>query len=304
MVPARAVIPIAASDVPVATLLSNPRSRISSGTITIPPPTPKRALNRPATSPMARSFSGTAPYPRRVDGATSLLARLTEAPERAAVLLDVDGVLAPIVDVPHEAAVPPETRDELRRLHGGYALVACISGRSGSDARRVVGLDELVYVGQHGLELEPEAIEWGERLQTFAASVDWEDVERKPLTVSFHYRRAADEDEALTMLNAVAARARHEGMVARFGRKVLELRPPVGAHKGTAVAHLLGERGLDRAVYAGDDTTDLDAFIALGDLELGVRVAVASHEGPVELREAADVIVDGPAELLQLLRRL
>ena len=239
-----------------------------------------------------------------MDGAASLLARLTEAPERAAILLDVDGVLAPIVDVPHEAAVPPETRDELRRLHGGYALVACISGRSGSDARRVVGLDELVYVGQHGLELEPEAIEWGERLQTFAATVDWEDVERKPLTVSFHYRRAADEDEALTMLNAVAARARHEGMVARFGRKVLELRPPVGAHKGTAVAHLLGERGLDRALYAGDDTTDLDAFSALTGLELGVKVAVASREGPPELREAADVVVDGPAELLQLLKRL
>ena len=105
---------------------------------------------------------------------------------------------------------------------------------------------------------------WSERLQDFAASVDWDDVERKPLTVSFHYRRADDEEEALTMLSAVAARARHEGLVARFGRKVLELRPPVGAHKGTAVAHLLGERGLERGLYAGDDTTDLDAFNAVG----------------------------------------
>jgi len=239
-----------------------------------------------------------------VDAPTSALERLAAEPERAALLLDVDGVLAPIVAVPQDAAVPPETQAELRRLHERYALVACVSGRSGADARRVVGLDELVYVGEHGLELEPEAAAWGERLQQFTATVDWEDVERKPLTVSFHYRRAEDEDEALTMLNAVATRARHEGYVARFGRKVLELRPPVAAHKGTAVAHLLGERSLERALYAGDDTTDLDAFIALGDLELGVRVAVASREGPVELREAADVIVDGPAELLQLLRRL
>ena len=106
------------------------------------------------------------------------------------------------------------------------------------------------------------------------------------------------------MLTAVAARARHEGFVARFGRKVLELRPPVAAHKGTAVAHLLGERGIERALYAGDDTTDLDAFNALAGLELGVRVAVASPEGPAELREAADVVVDDPAELLRLLRRL
>ena len=232
------------------------------------------------------------------------LAELASEPERAALLLDVDGVLAPIVDVPHEATVPEETRAELRRLHGRYALVACISGRSGADARRVVGVDELVYVGEHGLELVPEARAWSDRLQGFAATVDWEDVERKPLTVTFHYRRAADEAEALTMLEAVAARARHEGLVARFGRKVLELRPPVGAHKGTAVTHLLGERGLERALYAGDDTTDLDAFAAVAPLEVGVRVAVASPEGPAGLREAADVVVGGPAELLELLRRL
>ena len=105
----------------------------------------------------------------------------------------------------------------------------------------------------------PEAADWSDRLHAFAATVAWEDVERKPLTVTFHYRRAEDESEALRMLEAVATRARHEGLIPKFGRKVLELRPPVGAHKGTAVAHLLGERGLERALYAGDDTTDLDA---------------------------------------------
>jgi trehalose-phosphatase len=234
----------------------------------------------------------------------SPLARITEAPERTALLFDVDGVLAPIVDVPHEARVPAETQAELARLHERYALVACISGRSGADARRVVGLDQLTYVGEHGLELEPEAAAWGERLQAFASTVDWEDVERKPLSLTFHYRRAEDEAAALAMLEAVATRARHEGIVARFGRKVLELRPPVAAHKGTAVAHLLGSRGLERALYAGDDTTDLDAFAAVGALPLGVRVAVASAEGPSELREAADVVVDGPAAFLELLRAL
>ena len=181
----------------------------------------------------------------------SLLARIAEAPERTAILLDVDGVLAPIVDVPADSSVPEETRVELRRLNGRYALVACISGRSGADARRVVGLDELVYVGEHGLELAPEAAAWSERLQSFTTTIDWEDVERKPLTVTFHYRRAEDESEALKMLEAVATRARHEGLVARFGRKVLELRPPVDAHKGTAVAHLLGERGLRAGALRG-----------------------------------------------------
>ena len=239
-----------------------------------------------------------------MDGDASLLARLAEQPERAAILLDVDGVLAPIVDVPGDAAVPETTREELRRLHRRYALVACISGRAGDDARRIVGLDELVYVGEHGLELEPEALAWSERLQTFADGVDWNDVERKPLTVSLHYRRADDEEAARAQLEEVADRARAEGLVARFGRKVLELRPPVDAHKGTAVTHLLGERSLARALYAGDDTTDLDAFAALAGLELGVKVAVASTEGPPELREAADIVVGGPAEVVQLLALL
>ena len=96
-------------------------------------------------------------YPRAVDGDAACSRASPRRRTRTAILLDVDGVLAPIVDVPHEAVVPEETRAELRRLHGRYALVACISGRSGADARRVVGLDELVYVGEHGLELEPEA---------------------------------------------------------------------------------------------------------------------------------------------------
>ena len=233
-----------------------------------------------------------------------MLSRITESPERTALLLDVDGVLAPIVDVPQDAAVPPVTQNELRRLNGRYALVACISGRPGPDARRVVGLDELVYVGEHGLELVPEAQEWRDRLVAFAATIAWEDVERKPLTVTFHYRRNEDAVEAERFLEAVAARARGAGIVARFGRKVLELRPPVGAHKGTAVAHLLGQHGLERALYAGDDTTDLDAFRALGALEVGVAVAVASAEGPEELRDAADLVVDGPGEFLDVLRSL
>ena len=235
---------------------------------------------------------------------SDLLDRLAAEPERAALLLDVDGVLAPIVDVPHQAAVPEETRAELRRLNRRYALVACISGRPGADARRIVALDELVYVGEHGLELVPEAADWRDRLHTLTETVDWADVERKPLTVTFHYRRAEDEDEAVRFLEAVATRARAEGFVARFGRKVLELRPPIGAHKGTAVAHLLGERKLERALYAGDDTTDLDAFRALAALELGVAVAVASPESPPELREAADLVVGSPAEFLDVLRAL
>jgi trehalose 6-phosphate phosphatase len=233
----------------------------------------------------------------------SALTRLAEAPELAAIVLDVDGTLAPIVQRPEDAAVPGEARREVERLVGRYALVACVSGRTGEDARRLVGVEGVRYVGSHGLELSPEAGRWRDEIHRFAAGVDWP-VEDKGLTVSFHYRDAENEDEALEYLEDVAERARAAGLVPRFGRKVLEIRPPVEADKGTAVAQLLSEAGLERALYAGDDTTDIDAFRALDGLELGIRVAVSSDEAPSELVSAADVVVASPAELLALLARL
>jgi trehalose 6-phosphate phosphatase len=235
--------------------------------------------------------------------AASLLARLAEEPGRAAILLDVDGALAPIVPRPEQASVPEETRAELTRLVRGYALVACVSGRPGDDAKRVVGVEGVTYVGLHGLELDPQAQGYRAQLRSFAETVDWP-VEDKGLAVSFHYRGVANEEAARTELETVAERARTAGLRARFGRKVLEILPSVDADKGTAVSHLLERAGLERALYAGDDRTDLDAFRALEKLELGVRIAVASEEAPRELRETADLVVDGPAELLLLLRGL
>lgn len=232
------------------------------------------------------------------------LAELAREPGLAAVVLDVDGTLAPIVPLPEDARVPPATQAELRRLASRYALVACLSGRTGADARRVVGVDGLVYVGEHGLELDPAAEGWIARLASFADAVSEWPAERKRLTLSYHWRNAVDPVAARAALEALAERAREAGLVPRWGRKVLELRPPLEAHKGTALARLLGDRGLERALYAGDDTTDLDAFAAVTRLPLGIRVAVASAEAPPALLDTADVVVQGPAELLSLLRAL
>ena len=233
-----------------------------------------------------------------------LLGRLAEDPTRAALFLDVDGVLAPIVPRPEDARVPDKTREELRRLNALYALVACISGRAGADAQRIVGVPDLVYVGNHGLELDGEAAGWGERLQRFLAEIAWPATENKRLTASLHYRGSQDEAAARAALEDVKARAEREGFVARFGRKVLEVLPPLDVNKGTAVWQLLAKRSLRRALYAGDDTTDLDGFRALDGLDVSVRVAVASHESPPGLREAADLVVANPEEFVSLLQRL
>jgi trehalose 6-phosphate phosphatase len=232
------------------------------------------------------------------------LARIAAEPGEAALFLDIDGVLAPIEERPEDARVPEETRRELRRLNKRYALVACVTGRPSEVAREIVGVEGLTYVGEHGLELDPEAQRWAEPIHGFAIEVPWVDVEVKPLSVAFHYRTALDPQQAREQLEAVAAGALDLGFRARWGRMVLEVLPPVEASKGTAVRHLLETTGLRRALYAGDDTTDLDGFTALDGLETAVRVAVASPEGPTELGERADVIVGSPEVFRDVLRQL
>ena len=232
------------------------------------------------------------------------LEALAAEPGEAALLLDVDGVLAPIVERPEDAQVPEETRRELARLAGRYGLVACVTGRTGDFARTVVGVDAVQYVGQHGLELLPEADAYADRIHAFARGTGWEDLELKPLTAAFHYRRAADRDAARARLEEIAHSALEDDLRPRWGRYVLEVVPPVDASKGTAVRALLERSGLRRALYAGDDVTDLDGFRALDGLELAVRVAIASTEGPSELGQLADLIVGSPDAFLEILKRL
>jgi trehalose 6-phosphate phosphatase len=234
-----------------------------------------------------------------------LLAPLREAPEETALLFDVDGTLAPIAPRPELARVPDETRGELERLAGSYLLVACISGRAGQEAARLVGVDGIRYVGNHGLELDARAGELTARIAAFRDSVALP-VEDKGLSLSYHYRGAEDENAARTELEAIAERARAEGLDPRWGRKVLEIRPPVAADKGTAVRALLASVPARLGLYAGDDTTDLDAFdgLAGAGLDHAVRIAVESEEGPESLTAAADLTVPGPDELGRLLRML
>jgi trehalose 6-phosphate phosphatase len=231
------------------------------------------------------------------------LDRLRAEPEHAAIVLDVDGVLAPIVARPEDAAIPEETRLAVRSLLDRYGLVAAVTGRPSADAMRMIDIPEVFVAGTHGLELETVEPEWIHKLHELARGTGWP-FEDKGVALAFHYRTADDEAAARAQLETVAERARAEGLHARFGRKVLELLPPIEVNKGTAVRRLLERAGLSRALYAGDDTTDLDGFAALDELEVGVRVAVDSPEAPPGLRERADVVVDGPTGFLALLRTL
>ena len=246
-----------------------------------------------------------------------LLAPLREDPERSAILLDVDGTLAPIAPRPDEAAVPEGTRELLRGLARRYALVACVSGRRALDARRVVGLDEVAYSGNHGFELLPAGADQplpdpsldGHEADAgeFVAGLDQPGLERagirtedKGAIVALHWRGSPNEGAAESLASEIESSAEWRGLVTHRGRKVLEIRPDVPINKGIAVAALIPARPVSRALYAGDDRTDLDAFLALrtlrddGELDQVVCVAIASDESPPEVAAAADLVVEGP----------
>jgi trehalose 6-phosphate phosphatase len=255
------------------------------------------------------------------------LAPLRANPKRSAILFDIDGTLAPIVQNAADAHVSEDTRQLLIRVARRYGLVACVSGRQASDARAMVAIGTIAYIGSHGAELlRPgwtEAVvdqglrDWARRIHDFGREADTAELRRlrvrledKRVIVAFHWRGAPDEDAARAAIDSIASRAEAAGLRTHWGRKVLEIRPPVRIDKGAGIASLLAETDIEVALYVGDDVTDLDAFRMLGQLveegklRRAVRVGVRSEEGPSEITSEADIVVEGTDGVQRLLTLL
>ena len=252
---------------------------------------------------------------------------LRSDPARAAVLLDIDGTLAPIVRHAADAHVPEATRSLLIEIAKRYGVVGCVSGRRAATARQIVSIGTIAYVGNPGGELlrpgstraevDPELAAWTERVRRFAARAYTAEHQRlrvrsedKDAIAAFHWRGAPDEAAAAAAVQEIARRALEEGLEVHWGRKVLEVRPPVELDKGLGIATLLHGQDVTAALYVGDDTTDLDAFRGLrtlvreGVLTTAICVAVSSDEAPPELAAEADLLLDGTGGVRGLLQAL
>jgi trehalose-phosphatase len=258
---------------------------------------------------------------------TELTAPLRSDPGRSAILLDVDGTLAPVVRDPDQASVPELVRRQLLQVIERYGLVACVSGRRAAVARRIVGIGTIAYAGNHGVELlrrgahepevDPQVERWSDRVHAVAAAAAddrmWAAgvrLEDKGPIVALHWRAAEDEQRAEQLVGEIAENAKASGLELHHGKKVLELRPPVPIGKDAAVRRLLAGADVDVAMYAGDDRTDVDAFDGLraltaeGRLTSALCVGVRSDEAPPELLAEADVLLpagEGVRALLQTL---
>jgi trehalose 6-phosphate phosphatase len=223
--------------------------------------------------------------------------------------------------------MPETTRRPLIEVAKRYGIVACVSGRRAADARRIVSLGSIAYLGSHGSEilragtiapeLDRELQAWARRVQTFANEAFDESLRRlrvrledKEAIAALHWRGVPDEEDAQEAVAHVARAAEDAGFVTHWGRKVLEIRPPVRIDKGAGLVRLLRDTQLAAAVYVGDDLTDVDAFHGLDELrERGTirhvaKVGVRSEEGPPELEREADVMVEGTAGVRELLQAL
>ena len=242
----------------------------------------------------------------------------------AGLVTDIDGTISPTAPTPEEASVSPDCRAALEALCSWLALVAAVSGRDATKAREMVGLDGMVYVGNHGLEkwqdgevhVAEEARQYipmvREMVEALRQGLDATGiiVEDKGVTASVHYRLSPDQAAARdTIMAFLESAPEAKGLRITEGKLVVEVRPPVDINKGTSLERLVTESGLRGVVYIGDDVTDVDAFRALHGLVArgvcrGLALGVVGAESPPEIAQESDLVLSGVREVEELLRKL
>ncbi|MDZ4769459.1 MAG: trehalose-phosphatase [Chloroflexota bacterium] len=253
------------------------------------------------------------------DGVTAeaVAARLVgahRAGERVGVITDIDGTISRIAPSPDAAIVDPICRAALASLSGRLTLVAALTGRAALDAHRKVGLDALVYVGNHGYECWtagtiayiPGANAARPALQRVIAAIaplllPGMLIEDKGATLSIHYRAAVDSTAVESMFAPLIARQCRENGLSQFaGRKVFEVRPALQVDKGTGLSALVEDYALTACVFLGDDVTDVDAMRVTAHLRADSRcesyaigVTAADGETPASVLASADTLVVG-----------
>jgi trehalose 6-phosphate phosphatase len=221
---------------------------------------------------------------------------------RAGLVLDFDGVLAPIVDQPEDSRLLPGTAEVLERLAGRLAVVAVVSGRPTSFLGDHVAASGVRLIGSYGLEEDPSVAEWLPRVEAaittltrlFPVNGSGIAVERKAVSVAVHWRLATDRSHAEErVIAAVREIGDDTGLRVEPGKCVLELLPPVTVDKGTVVERIVAERQLSTLAYAGDDKGDLPALRAA--ISAGGHALVVDHgpETRAELRAIASETFDG-----------
>jgi trehalose 6-phosphate phosphatase len=225
---------------------------------------------------------------------------------RVSLFLDFDGTISGIVVNPGDAKLDPEIRSILKTLCARWDFdVSIISGRALADVRERAGLSNVIYAGNHGLEIQSDTIRFREpqaealrrelrcvllQLKLALSDTDGVEIEDKALTLSVHFRRVSEHlrDWVRNVTHSTVSRSR--SFSCREGKMVLEVRPQITWNKGHAVKWIAREvlPAGSVPIYIGDDVTDEDGFAAIPE---GITIRVG---GPAET-EAQYLLPDVPA---------
>lgn len=287
-----------------------------------------------------------APEITRLADARARVLALLDAPPPLLVVSDFDGTLAPIAAEPGAARIEPVGRTALRSLarvaeaRPDRLVLAVLSGRTALDVAGRVRVGGVRYLGSHGMEsgmlrrrvaadrmrvgLPPGLGRHVAAADALAAAVPlrlgepaWLFVEPKGASVGFHYRAAPDPEGArdliLAALDAVERDLGIAGLARLESRRVVEVRPADAGGKGAALESLVAEARPGAILVLGDDRTDAEAFVVVGEHRSGRRrprtagLAVGVHgasETPAEVIASADLVVAGPRDAARLLAAL
>lgn len=240
---------------------------------------------------------------------------------------DIDGTLSPIAPTPDEAQLYPGVASLLEQARE-HAHVAIMTGRALDDGAAMVNVDDITYIGSHGLEwsdglpashpvrVAPEAfayLEPGKALLDLAerdlATLPGIIVERKCIGGTIHYRLCPDPEQARrAILSLLEEPARRANMRLDEEKRAIGVRTPLDINKGQALLWFMLRFGLRGMLFAGDDHTDLDAVLEIERLRqhgmAALAIAVQHNDTPRELLAHADITVHGVAGMVELLRKI
>ena len=246
----------------------------------------------------------------------------------AGLLTDIDGTVSEMAPAPHLSFIDKGAMKSLEALALHLEVVGVVTGRGVDDARRLTGRPDLLHIGNHGYErkhgpvesfasgVQPylpgireaaDAVISAQHVDPHLAGVV---IENKRFTASFHYRLAADPDQALASIRRIVGPiAAAAGLKMSDGKMVVELKPPLSTSKGTAIKELIDDHRLKGVVFFGDDITDIDGFDSVRSHHLhtdysGLAVSIVTPDSSPLVAAAADLRLHGVRECAEVLRRL
>lgn len=247
-------------------------------------------------------------------------------PSSLALFLDIDGVLAPIVDDPAQAAVSSDLSLLIQKAVDVCSLVGIVTGRTLEKAKEMIALDGAFYAGLHGAQIQDldgsvdidqvsiAGREYVSVAAQLAQTVGWA-YEDKGGTVTIHFRQrgklgqSVDPSHVKAQLQTVVNPLKVE---IHDAKQVLEVKPKNARNKGGAVKKLLTHadpRAKD-VIYIGDDLTDVDAFIAMDELKTSEKdtrfhkICVGCSELPTKLEALSDFVLPSQESVYSFIEAL